>query len=109
MAVPGRRSMLISSGDSLRTLSSILSGEGFDEREQRESPFVFSPLAYTENRFFKKKSALSTESLFLIRRMCLGTYGVDGHTTLVTLCDGFDLDKVILFVRQCVLSALQGI
>jgi hypothetical protein len=42
MAVSGRRSMLISSGDSLRTLSSILSGEGFDEREQRASPLVFS-------------------------------------------------------------------
>jgi hypothetical protein len=32
--------MLFSSGDSLRTLSSILSGEGFDEREQRESPLT---------------------------------------------------------------------
>jgi hypothetical protein len=42
MAVFGRRSMLFSSGDSLRTLSSILSGEGFNEREQRESPLTLS-------------------------------------------------------------------
>jgi len=48
MAVSGRSSMLISSGDSLRTLSSILSGEGLDEREQRESPFVFLPAAYAD-------------------------------------------------------------
>jgi hypothetical protein len=41
VAVSGRRSMLFSSGDSLRTLSSILSGEGLDEREQRESPLSF--------------------------------------------------------------------
>ena len=40
VAVSGRRSMLFSSGDSLRTVSSILSGEGFDEREQRESPLT---------------------------------------------------------------------
>jgi hypothetical protein len=37
------RSMLFSSGDSSRTLSSILSGEGLDEREQEESPLTFSP------------------------------------------------------------------
>ncbi len=43
IAVSGRRSMLISSGDSLRTLSSILSGEGLDEREQRESRWFFLP------------------------------------------------------------------
>jgi hypothetical protein len=49
MAVSGKGSMLISSGDSLRTLSSILSGEGFDEREQRESPFVFSLVVYGQN------------------------------------------------------------
>jgi hypothetical protein len=42
VAVSGRRSMLFSSGDSLRTLSSILSGEGLDEREQRESPLTLS-------------------------------------------------------------------
>jgi hypothetical protein len=36
-------SMLFSSGDSSRTLSSILSGEGLDEREQEESPLLFSP------------------------------------------------------------------
>ena len=41
MAVSGRRSMLFSSGDSLRTLSSILSGEGLDERKPRESPLSF--------------------------------------------------------------------
>jgi hypothetical protein len=35
--------MLFSSGDSSRTLSSILSGEGLDEREQEESPLLFSP------------------------------------------------------------------
>ena len=34
-----QRSMLFSGGDFLRTLSSILSGEGFDESEQGESPF----------------------------------------------------------------------
>jgi hypothetical protein len=34
IAVSGRRSMLTSSGDSLETLSSILSGEGFDEDGQ---------------------------------------------------------------------------
>jgi len=60
MAVSGKGSMLISSGDSLRTLSSILSGEGFDEREQRESPFVFSPVVYADsNRFSPKKSEKS--------------------------------------------------
>jgi hypothetical protein len=34
--------MLSSSGDFPGTLSSILSGEGFDEREHGQSPFVFS-------------------------------------------------------------------
>jgi hypothetical protein len=36
-----RRSMLSSSGDFPRTLSSILSGEGLDEREPGKSPLVF--------------------------------------------------------------------
>jgi hypothetical protein len=38
MANSGRTDMLFSSGDLPRTLSSILSGEGFDEREQGKSP-----------------------------------------------------------------------
>src|ERR1700733_11685085 len=38
MADSSRTDMLFSSGDSPRTLSSILSGEGFDEREQGQSP-----------------------------------------------------------------------
>jgi hypothetical protein len=37
-----RRSILFSSGDYPRTLSSILSGEGLDESEQGWSPLVFS-------------------------------------------------------------------
>jgi hypothetical protein len=41
IAYSGRRSMLSSSGDFLRTLSSILSGEGLDEREQGKSPLAF--------------------------------------------------------------------
>lgn len=36
--------MLCSSGDFPRTLSSILSGEGLDEREQGNSPLVFGPV-----------------------------------------------------------------
>jgi len=39
VAIFGRRSMLFSGGDFPGTLSSILSGEGFDEGEQGESPF----------------------------------------------------------------------
>jgi hypothetical protein len=42
IAISGERSMLFSSGDSSRTLSSFLSGEGLDEREQEESPLTFS-------------------------------------------------------------------
>jgi hypothetical protein len=38
LADSSRRDKLFSSGDSPRTLSSILSGEGFDEREQGKSP-----------------------------------------------------------------------
>jgi hypothetical protein len=41
LAVSGRRSMLFSGGDFPRTLSSILSGEGFDEREQGNRRFSF--------------------------------------------------------------------
>jgi hypothetical protein len=41
LAYSYRRSMLSSSGDFPGTLSSILSGEGLDEREHGESPFVF--------------------------------------------------------------------
>jgi hypothetical protein len=57
VAVSGRRSMLFSSGDSLRTLSSILSGEGLDERDQRESPLTlptcsgFQPAQTYNHRF----------------------------------------------------------
>jgi hypothetical protein len=40
MANPRGRDMLFSSGDFPRTLSSILSGEGFDEREQGKSPLA---------------------------------------------------------------------
>jgi hypothetical protein len=40
MAYFGRNGILSSSGDFPGTLSSILSGEGFDEREQGESPLV---------------------------------------------------------------------
>jgi hypothetical protein len=39
MANSGGRSMLFSSGDSSRTLASILSGEGFDAGNREESPF----------------------------------------------------------------------
>ena len=39
VAISAKRSMLFSGGDFLKTLSSILSGEGFDEGEQGESPF----------------------------------------------------------------------
>jgi hypothetical protein len=38
VADSSRRDMLFSGGDFPRTLSSILSGEGFDEREQGKSP-----------------------------------------------------------------------
>jgi hypothetical protein len=41
MANPGGGSMLFSSGDSSRTLASILSGEGFDAGKREESPFYF--------------------------------------------------------------------
>jgi hypothetical protein len=41
--------MLFSSGDSPRNLSSILSGEGLDEVERGESPFV--PSAVTQDLF----------------------------------------------------------
>jgi hypothetical protein len=41
LAVSGRRSMLFSGGDFPRTLSSILSGEGFDESEQGNRRFSF--------------------------------------------------------------------
>jgi hypothetical protein len=40
MANPNRRDKLFSSGDFPRTLSSILSGEGFDEGEQGKSPLA---------------------------------------------------------------------
>jgi hypothetical protein len=40
MADSSRTDMLFSSGDFPRTLSSILSGEGFDEREQGKSPLA---------------------------------------------------------------------
>jgi hypothetical protein len=40
MAYSSRTDMLFSSGDFPRTLSSILSGEGFDEREQGKSPLA---------------------------------------------------------------------
>jgi hypothetical protein len=40
MADSSRTDMLFSSGDFARTLSSILSGEGFDEREQGKSPLA---------------------------------------------------------------------
>jgi hypothetical protein len=36
--------MLFSSGDSPRNTSAILSGEGFDEVQRGESPFVVSAL-----------------------------------------------------------------
>ncbi len=63
LAVSSGRSMLISSGDSLRTLSLILSGEGFNEREQRESPFNISALACADgNPLAKKMSAKSATS-----------------------------------------------
>jgi hypothetical protein len=39
MANSSGRSMLFSSGDSSRTLASILSGEGFDAGNREESPF----------------------------------------------------------------------
>jgi hypothetical protein len=42
MANSGGRSMLFSSGDSSRTLASILSGEGFDAGKREESPFYIS-------------------------------------------------------------------
>jgi hypothetical protein len=38
--------MLLSSGDSPQNASSILSGEGFDEVQRGESPFVVSALCY---------------------------------------------------------------
>jgi hypothetical protein len=41
LAYSCRRRMLSSSGDFPRTLSSILSGEGLDEREQGKSPLAF--------------------------------------------------------------------
>jgi hypothetical protein len=41
VAISGRRSMLFSGGDFLKTLSSILSGEGFDEGEQEDRRFSF--------------------------------------------------------------------
>jgi hypothetical protein len=44
VANSSRRDMLFSSGDFLRTLSSILSGEGFDEREQGKSPLAILDL-----------------------------------------------------------------
>jgi hypothetical protein len=95
MAVSGRRSMLISSGDSLRTLSSILSGEGLDEGEQRASPLVFSAVADTRKHDKRGKPALE-------RR-----FGADAHTNLDTLCDGFGFDKVIWFALNSHLSGLR--
>jgi hypothetical protein len=47
MAVSVRRSMLFSGGDFPGTLSSILSGEGFDEGEQGNRRFSFSPTHQT--------------------------------------------------------------
>jgi hypothetical protein len=44
MAYSSRTDMLFSSGDFPRTLSSILSGEGFDEREQGKSPLALLKL-----------------------------------------------------------------
>jgi hypothetical protein len=46
-----RRDKLFSGGDFPRTLSSILSGEGFDEREQGKSPLEI-PRLPTHLRFF---------------------------------------------------------
>jgi hypothetical protein len=70
MAVSGRSSMLISSGDSLRTLSSILSGERLDESGPRESPLVFQLqwrlIARQKNSATSATSATSAESLFCV-------------------------------------------
>jgi hypothetical protein len=41
VAISGRTGMLFSGGDFLKTLSSILSGEGFDESEQGNRRFTF--------------------------------------------------------------------
>ena len=67
MVISDRRSMLISSGDSLRTLSSILSGEGLDEGEQRESPLISYPVVLADSgpfsKFKRAQSAINAKSL----------------------------------------------
>jgi hypothetical protein len=47
LANSSRTDMLFSSGDFPRTLSSILSGEGFDEREQGKSPLAILDFTLT--------------------------------------------------------------
>jgi hypothetical protein len=46
VACSSESAMLLSSGDSPQNASSILSGEGFDEVQRGESPFVVSALCY---------------------------------------------------------------
>jgi hypothetical protein len=57
MAYSSRTDMLFSSGDFPRTLSSILSGEGFDEREQGKSPLALLNFtgckAFSPSRFLR--------------------------------------------------------
>jgi hypothetical protein len=99
MAISGRRRMLISSGDSLRTLSSILSGEGLDEGEQRESPLVSYRVALADNgRFSKFKCA---KSVIPVKAFWHGTIRYAGarcgtHTKLDTVRERFGFDKVNL-------------
>jgi hypothetical protein len=55
LADSSRRDKLFSSGGFPRTLSSILSGEGFDEREQRKSPLEIPQLSLPPSLFLRRQ------------------------------------------------------
>jgi hypothetical protein len=56
LANSSRRDKLFSSGDFPRTLSSILSGEGFDEREQGKSPLELPQLQRPPSPFLRRQN-----------------------------------------------------
>ena len=55
--------MLFSSGDSPQSISSILSGEGLDEVQPGESPFVFSAACYLPTSLSSPATAVKLHRL----------------------------------------------
>jgi hypothetical protein len=62
--------MLFSSGGSSQSASSNLSGEGFDEVQPGESPFVVSAVCYLPPRLVLRRNNGNYTHRLMLRRAC---------------------------------------